>query len=87
MKLDLSRYEGHTPGPWLVTGFSHGSISLRRRDGAEYTPDSTKIPGCQQDRNLIEDAPLLLAYAKELEEVESLRSQLTSALNQMEDTQ
>lgn len=60
MKIDLTKYIGHAPSPWRITEMIKGSITLCH--GVH------QIPACRPDRDLIQDAPLLLARVKELEE-------------------
>lgn len=62
-ELDLSKYEGHTPGPWEVNKLPHQTM---------YSCDTFIEPAvagvwqCGPDAYLIADAPLLLAEVKQL---------------------
>jgi hypothetical protein len=62
-ELDLSKYEGHTPGPWEVNKLPHQTL---------YACDTFIDPAvagvwqCLPDAYLIADAPLLLAEVKQL---------------------
>jgi hypothetical protein len=62
-KIDLSKYEGHTEGPWeapheiILSGLNHiGPLSNGQEEVNEV------------DAQLIADAPLLLAEVKRLHE-------------------
>ena len=66
MKLDVTRYEGHTPGPWTLCGHV-----------GHYDPTDPQVLHklSEADKALVEDAPNLLAHVKELdEEVADLKS-------------
>lgn len=62
--LDLSKYEGHTPGPWEVNKLPHQTM---------YACDTFVEPAVAAvwangpDAELIADAPLLLEKVKECE--------------------
>ena len=74
-KIDLSKYEGHTPGPWhyemppeegmvIKAGNSHvAELSFLMSNMSPYTDDvnPTGLDPDAVDARLIADAPLLLA--------------------------
>jgi hypothetical protein len=68
--MDLTRYEGHTPGPWHVAGKPH-ELCVVNYDAA-YIVDRFRLGGWTEAQHLanarlIADAPAILAYARELE--------------------
>ena len=81
-KIDLSRYEGHTPGPWhyemppeegmvIKAGNSHvAELSFLMSNMSPYTDDvnPTGLDPDAVDARLIADAPLLLEEVKRLHE-------------------
>lgn len=89
--IDLTRYEGHTEGPWewkVPRGWENawyegdlpsvvtqgGECVLDFGDCTQYYPTSGGYPGNEADRNLVADAPLLLA------EIVSLRARNLSLI-------
>jgi|TARA_B100000073_G_scaffold84867_1_gene65578 hypothetical protein len=77
-KIDLSKYEGHTEGPWESEEWDEGKIlgpiSERHRNnhpvvavvGDGWWGDM--MPECNANLRLMTDAPLLLAEVKQLTE-------------------
>lgn len=68
--LDLSRYEGHTPGPW---GYSYtitpSGTEFLISGGGGLVVDGVggdAITACAENVRLIADAPALLAEVKRL---------------------
>lgn len=73
-ELDLSKYEGHTPGPWEVNKLPHQTM---------YACDTFVEPAVAAvwangpDAELIADAPLLLAEVRRLGEEIRARDEFT----------
>ena len=74
---DYSRYEGHTPGPWKVGDLHRNTViaDAKYAEGRMTGHDDVDYYGgvligesiMPQNRNVIADAPQLLAYCKRLE--------------------
>ena len=69
---DYSKYEGHTPGPW-ISNFASVRIGVAEGTIAKLHSGSDAGSGCMPqamfnaNKALIADAPALLARVKELE--------------------
>ena len=65
MSIDLSKYAGHTPGPWAIEpdwdARRGGSVAVVNRevDGADW--DVCEVHSTEANARLIADAPVLLA--------------------------
>lgn len=68
MSLDLSKYEGHTPGPWKKSGRPSGYDWCKITSGRVHVATITHWSDSVNNQNtqLIADAPQLLAEVKEL---------------------
>lgn len=70
--IDLSKYEGHTPGPWEAKGPDwYGDYNIAQI-GTNPAIGAVVINGRAPDvvmanANLFADAPTILEYARELE--------------------
>ena len=62
VRLDISKYEGHTPGPWWMP-----SMELRGSSQPVVKMATFKREPSLADRILIADAPLLLEGVKRLQ--------------------
>ena len=58
--IDTSKYEGHTPSPWVVNNPDGEKSLIHSVGGLMYVSSA--------DTRLIADAPLLLAEVKRLQE-------------------
>ena len=68
--IDTRKYEGHTPAPWKPVQLSNRC----------WTVGNLSVEWQEADKNLIADAPLLLA------EVKRLRSGMQDILDEFETT-
>lgn len=73
MSIDLTKYEGHTPGPWCIGAEESGQAAVDGPNGQEVT--GFVLP---TDAVLIADAPALL------DEIERLRVDLDEAAQTLE---
>lgn len=96
MAIDLTKYEGHTEGPWdlelwgdeaylyapeIMTPEAEGT-SICKMHELNQTPEQILANG-----SLMADAPLLLdAYKDKCEEVKQLRKAIADIANNMEAT-
>ena len=69
--IDSSKYEGHTPGPWIPhTQDHHGSIMIKERD--DYWPNIGQMKKTA-DKLLAADAPkILYGYKKQMDVLTTL---------------
>ena len=78
VQLDISKYEGHTPGPWLIKYASHDSISTYDafiyggkspgKDGVlMFAATNNPYQRFTPNLKLVADAPLLLEEVKRLQ--------------------
>ena len=67
--LDLSKYEGHTPGPWIKSGWRVlGAEAEVVADPATFRQPLVSDVALHANARLIADAPALLAELKALRE-------------------
>lgn len=68
MSLDLSKYEGHTPGPWICTDRDSGDNIFTATDPQKRIANSfgnCTFSEYRANALLIADAPQLLAELRE----------------------
>ena len=82
--IDTDKYEGHTPGPWVV--LNDNAVKTPQHDDPyafieRRNDDGDVVALSKADAQLIADAPELLAWIKVLcQEYERLREGIKEAL-------
>ena len=72
--LDLSRFDGHTPGPWDVFDYDGQYVAVARRSGA-YVAQCSGISATIEGEQLRSNAELCAAAPTLLAEVRALRAE------------
>ena len=67
VQLDISKYEGHTPGPWTYRGPQGLDLENETQAVVVLYDDPRMRWGGEADMKLIADAPLLLEGVKRLQ--------------------
>ena len=84
--IDTDKYEGHTPGPWVV--LNDNAVKTPQHDDPyafieRRNDDGDVVALSKADAQLIADAPELLAWIKVLcQEYERLRGGIERLLNE-----